>query len=169
MWQSTTNDLKKTDVDYLRLLTSKARDKKPHRANQPIEKRSEKRTFEQRIKEAMTIAAIFAHMNETKWNLLDDDFYIVSRKWFESWKVYLSYDYIMIRLVQERRKVSDLSVNQIMLNGKVSPGEVQNWTLVLDTQRYYNRSSKAGDAIHTPLRDNVQDGREFIVVPKSAW
>jgi hypothetical protein len=59
----------------------------------------------------MTIAAIFAHMNETKWNLLDDDFYIVSRKWFESWKIYLSYDYIMNRLVQERRKVSDLSVN----------------------------------------------------------
>lgn len=47
----------------------------------------------------MTIAQIFQHMNETKWNIFDDDFFIVNRRWFDNWKLYVSYDYIMQKLV----------------------------------------------------------------------
>ena len=40
---------------------------------------------------------------------------------------------------------------------------------MLDSGRFYNRSSKPGDAIHTPLRENQLEGRDLIVLPRSAW
>jgi len=69
------------------------------------------RSFEQRVREAMTIAHIFANMNDTKWNTFDDEFYIINRKWFDVWKQFISYDYVVQKLVHERRKISELSVN----------------------------------------------------------
>jgi hypothetical protein len=56
-----------------------------------------------------------------------------------------------------------------MLNGKVYPGEVQNHVVLLDGAKFYSRSSKVGEAIHTPLREGVMDGRDVIAVPKAGW
>jgi len=65
-------------------------------------------------------------MNDTKWNFFDDEFYIVHRRWFDSWKAYVAYDYVLMKVVTERKRVQDLSVNQIMLKGIAFPGEVTN-------------------------------------------
>jgi len=53
-------------------------------------------------------------MNETKWNVLDDDFYLIRRGWFDAWKKFVSYDYILLKVVTERRKVHDLSINKVV-------------------------------------------------------
>ena len=34
-------------------------------------------------------------MNETKWNAYDDEFFVINKKWFEKWKYYVQYDYIV--------------------------------------------------------------------------
>jgi hypothetical protein len=50
-------------------------------------------------------------MNETRWNVFDDDFYLVNRRWFDAWKQYMAYDYILLKHVTELKKVSELSIN----------------------------------------------------------
>ena len=56
-------------------------------------------------------SGFFQAMNETKWLMFDDDFFIVTRRWFESWKSFVSYDYVLKKIVTEQRKVSELSIN----------------------------------------------------------
>ena len=108
-------------------------------------------------------------MNETKWLMYDDDFFIVSRRWFENWKGFVSYDYVLKKIVTEQKKVSDLSLNQIILSGRNHPGEVSNWSLILEGGKYYQRYGTREDPTFTPLRENISDGKEFFMVPKGVW
>lgn len=62
----------------------------------------------------MIVSSLFLWMNETKWNVLDDDFYLIRRGWFDAWKKFVSYDYILLKIVTERRKVHDLSINKVV-------------------------------------------------------
>lgn len=63
------------------------------------------RGLEQRARECLTVATFFQVMNETKWLMLDDEFYIVSRRWFENWKGFVSYDYVLRKIVTEQRRL----------------------------------------------------------------
>ena len=108
-------------------------------------------------------------MNETKWLMLDDEFYCVSRRWFENWKGFVSYDYVLRKLVTEQRKIADLSINQMIAQGRSSPGEISNWSLLLENGKFYNRSAMKDDPHFSPLREGMTDGREFFIVPKSVW
>ena len=108
-------------------------------------------------------------MNETRWYMNDEEFYVISRRWFDSWKNFVQYDYCLKRLVTEQRKISELSVNQVVLHGRASPGEVANWSLLLDTNKFYNRSAAKEEAHFSPLREGMIDGRDFFIVPKSTW
>lgn len=47
------------------------------------------------------MAAFFQVMNETRWYMNDDEFYIVSRRWFDNWKTFVSYDYVLKKIVTE--------------------------------------------------------------------
>ncbi len=59
----------------------------------------------------LQVAQYFKIMNETRWNVFDDDFFLVNRRWFESWKGYMAYDYILLKHVTEQKRVCELSVN----------------------------------------------------------
>ena len=65
--------------------------------------------------------------------------------------------------------MSELSINQIILQGRNNPGEVSNWSLILEGNKYYSRSSTKEDSTFTPLKENLIDGKEFFVVPKGVW
>lgn len=56
-------------------------------------------SIESKVREVLIIAQYFQIMNETKWNFFDDDFYIINRRWFDSWKGYIAYDYIALEHV----------------------------------------------------------------------
>ena len=101
--------------------------------------------------------------------MLDDDFYLVSRRWFEAWKGFVSYDYVLRKIVTEQRQMQDLSINQIISQGRSNPGEVSNWSLLLENGKFYNRSATKDEPHYTPLRDGMTDGKEFFIVPKSVW
>ena len=108
-------------------------------------------------------------MNETKWLMLDDEFYCVSRRWFDTWKGFVSYDYVLRKIVTEQRKMADLSINQIMMSGRSNPGEISNWSLLLENGKFYNRSAAKDEPHFSPLREGMVDGREFFIVPRSVW
>ena len=55
--------------------------------------------MEIRVRESLTVAALFRVMNDTRWNMFDDQFYIVGRRWFDNWKTFVAYDYIVAKLI----------------------------------------------------------------------
>lgn len=56
--------------------------------------------IEEKTIECVFVAEYFRLMNNTKWNLSDDDFYIINRRWFDHWKNYINYDYIVLKLLE---------------------------------------------------------------------
>ena len=90
-------------------------------------------TVDSKVTEVLQVALLFKIMNETRWNVFDDDFYLVNRRWFDAWKQYMAYDYILLKHVTELKKVSELSINQIIVNCNKHPGEIKNFDLVLGT------------------------------------
>jgi len=64
-------------------------------------------------------------LNETNWNKFDDKFFLVNRKWFDRWKDFISYDYIVKLLVELRRPESEISVSRVLSNNS-NPGEISN-------------------------------------------
>lgn len=83
-------------------------------------------------------------MNETKWNVFDDDFYIIRRGWFDAWKKYICYDYILLKLVTEQRKSQELSFNKVVHENTQSPGVLGNGGVLLKDQNFYWGHIKEG-------------------------
>ena len=73
------------------------------------------------------MADLFKTLNESKWNVFDSEFFLLNRRWFDQWKDYIQYDYILHKIVTELRPIHHLSVNKIMLQGKTHPGEITNY------------------------------------------
>lgn len=107
-------------------------------------------------------------MNETKWNVFDDQFFIVGRRWFEQWKSFVAYDYVVSMLMSQKLGNNELSKNKI-LTGSSNPGEVSNWGLLLENNKYLNRASAKDDATFTPLKENLRLDWDFIMIPTAIW
>ena len=56
------------------------------------------------------MAEYFYLLNETNWNKFDDVFYIVNRRWFDRWKDFVAYDYIVRFLIEQGKRETELSV-----------------------------------------------------------
>ena len=98
--------------------------------NQTGQSQSQK-TMKVRIRESMRIAELFYLLNDTNWNKFDDKFFLINRRWFDRWKDYISYDYIVKQLVEFGKQENDLSINRL-LQSNSNPGEISNQQLVLD-------------------------------------
>ena len=81
---------------------------------QRVEKLLNNKTKDQKINEAIKVAEYFQLQNDTQWNFYDDEFYIMNRRWFEKWKQFVSYDYIVNHVMTLKRSVKDLSINKII-------------------------------------------------------
>jgi hypothetical protein len=46
---------------------------------------------------------------------------LVSRRWFEKWKDYVCYDYVVKNIVEDGRKEEDLSKNKLIANSSTLP------------------------------------------------
>ncbi len=67
------------------------------------------KTADQKINEAKKIAELFFLLNETNWNKFDDTFFILNRRWFDRWKDYTAYDYIVRFLLEQKKHVNELN------------------------------------------------------------
>ena len=96
-------------------------------------------------------------MNETKWNVLDDDFYIIRRGWFDAWKKFICYDYILLKILTEQRKVNELSFNKVVHENSQGPGSINNSGILLrEVNCFYSHFKEGWQSIH-PLRENMND------------
>jgi hypothetical protein len=99
----------------------------PSQPKKPVELPQHQR----KIAESRQIAEYFNVLNQTNWCKFDDKFYLISRRWFDKWKQFVSYDYIVRALVEEGKRESDLSYNRL-LNQDPYPGEIFNQPLLLE-------------------------------------
>jgi hypothetical protein len=53
--------------------------------------------------EAIKLAELFYVQNDTQWNLFDDEFYVVNRRWLDKWKAYVQYDYIAKVIIEDKK------------------------------------------------------------------
>ena len=107
-------------------------------------------------------------MNNSFWNLKDDEYYVVNRRWFDHWKSYIAYDYIVHTLLEKKKvdckhyllRVGELSVNQLMVNGKVRPPPVSNRNILLEPKKYYSRMDTSNvhkdDVTGYPMVENAK-------------
>jgi len=47
------------------------------------------------MNEAFYIANLFLLMNTSLWNSFEDEYFVISNKWFDKWKSYVNFDYFM--------------------------------------------------------------------------
>ena len=52
-------------------------------------------SVQSKIEEVLLVSFMMRILNESRWNVHDDDFYLIKRTWFEIWKRYIAYDYII--------------------------------------------------------------------------
>lgn len=93
--------------------------------NPPKPDSQEPSQIQRKITESKQIAEFFYILNQTNWCKFDDKFYLISRRWFERWKQYVNYDYVVKSLVEEGLRESDLSYNK-MLSNNTLPSDIQN-------------------------------------------
>jgi len=108
-------------------------------------------------------------MNDTQWNIFDDELYIINKRWFDKWRSYVQYDYIVKHVIDEKRGVKDLSMNKMVNSGGSKPGDVTNKFLLMDSKDYYHNRFHEGDYRNQPLRDDCILNRDFFVISKAAW
>jgi hypothetical protein len=53
-------------------------------------------------------------LNETNWNKFDDRFYLINRRWFDRWKDFIAFDYIVKHVIELGKSEADLSINRIL-------------------------------------------------------
>ena len=133
------------------------------------------RFLREKALECVFVADFFRIMNNTMWNLHDDDFYVVNRRWFDNWKQYISYDYIVHSLLEKKVKgpekqfqerLMDLSINQIMNNSKVRPPPVANRNILMESRKYFQRL--AGEDL-APLFETAVMDRDYILICRGLW
>jgi len=101
--------------------------------------------------------------------MFDDEFYIVSRKWFNQWKAYISFDYIAQTVKEEKKNEEELSLNKVMNSGALHPGPISNSHLILDFRDFYRDRNNEKCYTNFPIREDLVIDRDYILVSRGAW
>jgi hypothetical protein len=109
-------------------------------------------------------------LNETTWNKHDDLFYVLNRRWFDKWKDYMQYDYIVRFLIEQGRSIQDISLQRIMSNSTV-PGEISNAQLILDKKEFLQLRAPTYKLrmCNQPLKLGVVPERDLFIVSEGIW
>jgi hypothetical protein len=123
-----------------------------------------------KVLEAKRVAEYFFLMNETNWNKFDDSFYIINRRWFDRWKDYTAYDYIVRFLVDQTKKGSELNHARVMANNS-NPGEVSNLQLIMDRKECLQLRNSADRLRFTnaPLKMGLSFEKDYFLVSEGVW
>lgn len=126
------------------------------------------KAFQQRIIESKRVAELFYLLNETNWNKFDDKFFLVNRKWFDRWKDFISYDYIVQLLVELGRPESEISVSRVLSNNS-NPGEISNNYILLDLREHLKNRSSSLSFCNKFLRKDIVPERDLIFLSEPIW
>lgn len=70
-------------------------------------------------------------------------------------------------------RVGELSVNQLMVNGKVRPPPVTNRNILLEPKKYYSRMDTSNvhkhDVTGYPMVENAKMDRDYILICRGLW
>ena len=124
----------------------------------------------QRIFESRSVAELFFLLNDTNWNKFDDKFFLVNRKWFDRWKDFICYDYIVKQLVALGRPISDLPAN-FLLSSNPNPGEISNLQLVQELRDSQQKNKVPSLAYcNRKLKKSINvDGGDIIYLSEPIW
>ena len=113
--------------------------------------------------QAQYIAEMFKIMNNTRWNMYDQEYYILSNKWLTKWKQYANYEEV-VKSIEGKADLKSLP-----LKPAPYPGPISNDTLVLEQKDYFHDFNNIDSHYNLALRDTVVKGKDFIIVSKSIW
>lgn len=117
----------------------------------------------------MKVAEFFFLMNDTTWNLSDDELFVVNRRWFDKWKAYVQYDYIVRHVMDEKRSIKDLSMNKLINSGGSNPGDVTNKFILMESKDFYHNRLDRCDYCNHPIKEDCIWTWDFITTSKALW
>jgi len=124
--------------------------------------------MDKKVEEARKVAEYSYLLNETNWYKFEDEFFIINKRWFDRWKEFVSYDYVVSMLVEKGKKPSDLSRNKVM-SCNAYPGEISNSQLILDRKDFHPNRNENMAYLNSPLKAGLRPGFDYIFVPGSIW
>lgn len=96
-------------------------------------------------------------------------FFVINRRWFDKWKDYICYDYIVKALIDQGKKESDLSINRILSNSS-NPGEISNLMLIMERKDFIcYREKERHYYCNTPFKPNILMDRDFFIISEPVW
>ena len=107
-------------------------------------------------------------MNETNWNKFDDKFFMASRKWFDRWKDFISYDYIVKLVVELGRPEAEVSSSRVLSNNS-NPGEISNFHILHDLKEHFKNRAVGLSFCNRKLRADVVPERDLIFFSEPIW
>ena len=146
-------------LDYLNQLISKFKDgPEPMCCGAP-----RKMSSDALHQQAQYIAEMFKILNNTHWNMYDQEYFLISTKWLCKWKQYVNYDDV----VKSMENKSD--IKSLALKSAPYPGPISNDTLILEQKDYFHDFNNIDSHYNMALRDNITKGKDFIIVSRSIW
>lgn len=124
-----------------------------------IPKEINQETQEALIQEAQEVKKFFESF-ETEFNdPKNSSFYIISRKWLDKWKRFVSFDAV----------TKGLNPNEQFF-GQAHPGRI-NHDLIDDDPRFVSTLDYPEDKSFTNvlLKDALQEGRDYHLITEAAW
>ncbi|CDW84830.1 ubiquitin carboxyl-terminal hydrolase [Stylonychia lemnae] len=134
-----------------------------------IESKPGTKSIHQKINEAIKVAQYCYLLNETKWNAFDDEFYVINRRWFDKWKNFVSYDYIVNHVMNLNKPMKDLSINKILNSGCSHPGDVTNKFLIMDQKDFYHHRVDFTNYTNFPIKEDQKLDRDYFITAKGVW
>lgn len=140
------------------------------------------------MNEAFYIANLFYIMNQTTWSNLEDDYYIISQGWFEKWKTYTNFDYLISKtkyILSDKKEdreffketeplildqiVKHFESTMLISNSSLFPGQVSNSGLIYERSLHLADDHTTSSHLNYNIKDNLIEGQDFIVVSQTIW
>ena len=133
------------------------------------ELRKQKATVDDVANEANDVAELFVINNETRWNIFDSTYYLISRKWFDRWKKYVNYDKSLLKQTSKSIHKQKKSFDTTTILMQDHPGPISNDALLIDQRDIFVDEKYPNAQINYILKDNMREERDYYVFPANIW
>lgn len=158
--------------DYFKELLAELRQRRIQLDEKIREKSSEKKNMhasthgkEDLKREALITQNLFATMRKTRWTYFEHSAYIISAKWLNKWKEYVSFD----KVVQLNRGIAPQNEYPSNPDPASVPGPIDNEGLLLDKKEYFHNFSNFCGIANCIIRDTFEEKRDYYLVSKDCW
>lgn len=142
--------------------------------------------------EAFYIANLFYLNNKTNWNAFDDEYYIIPTSWFNRWKYYVNYDYLMAK-TENFLKLNNLNENKeenyfetidanikpelnhflqnffISNNSEHFPGKINTKDLLYPEGSFFFNFNNKKSHLNYNINEKYENLKDYFIVNKPIW